>query len=162
MIKIPNRFTNIIGDLGEFFIKNFLEEKGIDVIGLNYFKYNRDCQNKLKKQFKKYDMLEERVGFNDEKYLMIPKGYPDFMIKDKKIFIENKVGSSDINRNQKEEFSKLIRRGFKIFIANMKLDVKPTSISISKIDWYEYNSKEESRSKGKKITWEYVKSKIKT
>jgi len=162
--KIPNYFTNFIGTLGEIFLENILEKEKIDFINLNQSRY---CfGNEIVSQLKNGKLyLKEEMKFTDIKtkkmckkiYTWLPYGIPDFLIKDKNIFIECKVNNSGLNERQTKAFPKLLKKGFKIFIAKLKIDINHKDIKLSNIKWYEYTLEKKSYSFGKKISLNYIK-----
>ena len=69
-------------------------------------------------------------------------GFPDFRINRKNIFVEVKTGKfAQIQNNQTEQFSKLVRKGFIILIANPILEITATKFELKEIKWQLYNSK---------------------
>jgi len=63
---------------------------------------------------------------------------PDFKIIGKNIFVEVKSNTSSLNAAQKESFPKLIKNGFKIFIANPIVKREGNFLVMKDISWKKF------------------------
>lgn len=130
---------NLKGALGEIFVKNEFSEfelldppepiKGFEdppKVKLVYPE-GREYIDITSNEYILWD--EKRYNKIIEKYGTAT--FPDYKIKGTKIFIEVKTGSSaKLEKNQLEEFPKIIEKGFRIFVVRPRLLIEKRKFEV--------------------------------
>jgi hypothetical protein len=147
----------IIGELCDYFVRQ--ERKEIEIISpysaslieafpvvLGNGKAGPVCHFGTSNPMEGYKKgLEEKFGSSV---------LPAFLIKDKTVFLEVKIdGKPDLKEEQKVEFDKVIKKGYKIFIIVPKISVKPRKIEVERFEGFEL----EKGGRKKKIEFKELK-----
>ena len=79
---------------------------------------------------------------------------PAFLVNGKKIFIEVKIdGKPDLKEEQKPEFEKVLKKGYRIFVVVPKISMKARVVKAEKFESYEFLGGE----KRKRVTLAAIK-----
>ena len=151
--------NNLKGALGEIFVKREFKEEGIEI--------EERYTPKIGERYEIKDGLICMYTHNNGIILYDGKEYfekfgtpvlPDFLVKDAKIFIEVKTGkSAKLEKNQLEEFPKILKKGYRIFIIRPKLNIEKRKFEVEDYYCAEFLG----RQKRKKYSIEEVKRIIK-
>jgi len=133
--------STILGDLCDFFVRQ--ELKDIELISpysaslietfpvvLGNGKASPVCHLGMQNPMEQYKKsLEEKFGSSV---------LPAFLVKDRKLFLEVKIdGIPDLREEQKAEFDKVLKKGYRIFIIVPKISMKPRKIEVEEFECFE-------------------------
>jgi len=143
--------NNLKGALGEIFTENeFSDYKLID-IRLSFTNlpeipkepdWPENYNNLTEKEQNKFVKECDKIVREQYRKLELIYGtgvLPDYFIKNSKFFLEVKTGkSAKLEKNQKEQFPKLLEKGFRIFIIKPKLLVEKFKFALKEFECFEF------------------------
>ncbi len=101
------------------------------------FKSEEESKNFKKRMIEEeYKIAKKLFGYaNHTQFFETPSldllsGFPDFLVKDTKVFIEVKVNSGRLTDMQKKVFSELTKKHHIVFLAKYKISISDSKIEI--------------------------------
>ena len=141
MIRIPNKYSHLDTATqremcGESLVEIFLREKGLDIIhepslSREITEGDREIAgNEL------YESLKMISDILMNKYSTV--NIPDLLMPSARTFIE--VSFGDIDETKEESFAILMKKGFRIIVAEPEIEFEANEAALKSIEWKEYGS----------------------